>query len=89
MDFSDMVGGIPLVLVVLGLVEFIKRFGVEGKVLLGVSMGVGLVLGVLYKISLALPASYGEWFIAVIYGIALGLVASGIYDAVKSATFKE
>lgn len=89
MDFQDMVGGIPLVLVVLGLVEFIKRFGVEGKALLGVSMGVGLVLGVLYKISLALPVTYGEWFIAAIYGIALGLVASGIYDAAKSASFRE
>jgi len=33
-----------------------------------------------------MPANFAEWFGAVIFGLALGLVASKVYDAIKSAS---
>ncbi len=84
MDLPQMVAGIPLVLVVIGLVEWVKRFGVAGKALNAASMAVGVVLGVAYQYAQAAPVGFGDWFTAVVFGLALGLVASGIYDAAKS-----
>ncbi len=89
MDFSNaLVAGIPLVFVVIGLVEWSKRLGVSGKPLMVLSMLIGVVLGVLYQFSLQPLEGFSAWFGAVVYGLGLGLVASGIYDAVKSATAK-
>ena len=86
MEFKEIVNGIPLILVVMGLVELTKFLGAGGKLLLALSMGIGCVLGVLYQMSIAIPVGFAGWFGVVIYGLALGLVASGIYDAIKSAT---
>lgn len=78
------VGGIPLLFVVLGLVVYFKKWGVKGRWLLGVSMTIGLLFGVGYQLAVlpAKPAGYGEWFAVIFFGLALGLVASGIYDIV-------
>ena len=85
MDFSNaIVAGIPLVLVVIGLVEWLKRFGVQGAALNVASLLIGLVAGIAYQISIAMPGDFSGWFGAAIYGLALGLVASGLYDAGKS-----
>lgn len=85
MDFSNaIVAGIPLVLVVIGLVEWIKRFGLQGAALNVASLLIGLVAGIAYQVSIALPVDFAGWFAAAIYGLALGLVASGLYDAGKS-----
>ncbi len=85
MDFSNaIVAGIPLVLVVIGLVEWIKRFGVQGAALNVASLLIGLIAGIAYQISFAMPGDFSGWFGAAIYGLALGLVASGLYDAGKS-----
>lgn len=82
MDFGNaFVAGIPLILVVLGLVEWIKQLGVQGVAIRVVSLVVGLVIGIAYQFSIAQPTGFSEWFAAVVYGLALGLVASGIYDA--------
>lgn len=87
MDFSNaLVNGIPLVAVVLALVEWSKRLGVSGKFLQAFSMLVGVVLGVLYQYSQQPLAGFSAWFGAVVYGFALGLVASGVYDAARSAS---
>ncbi len=86
MDFSNaLVAGIPLVFVVIGLVEWSKRLGVSGKRLLVLSMLVGVALGVLYQYSQQPLEGFSAWFSAAVYGLALGLVASGIYDAARSA----
>jgi len=82
---ESMINGIPLVLVVLGLVEWSKRLGVSGQQLQILSMLVGVVLGVLYQFSQQPLEGFSAWFGAVVYGLALGLVASGIYDAARSA----
>lgn len=81
--FDAMVGGIPLLAVVLGLVQFVKGFGVEGNAAKAVSMIIGLLFGVGYMLTQAMPADFAGWFAVVVYGLGLGLVASGIYDAAK------
>lgn len=87
MDFSQyVVAGVPLVLVVLGLVEWVKSLGLTGNSVKFVSMGIGLVLGIGYQLSVAVPVGFSGWFGASVFGLALGLLASGIYDAVKNAT---
>ena len=85
MEWNEIVLGVPLIFVVMGLVELSKAFGASGKLLVGLSMGIGLVIGVLYQISLGMPADFAGWFGAAIYGIALGITASGVYNAVRNA----
>lgn len=85
MDFDQIVNGIPLIFVVMGLVEFVKAFGVQGNALTVTSFGIGLALGLAYQISLGMPAGFAGWFGAAIFGLALGLVASKVYDAIRSA----
>ena len=87
MDFSEMlVGGVPLMFIVLGLVEWSKRLGVNGKWLLVLSMLIGLIFGILYQMSLAMPNGFGEWFVTIGFGLGVGIVASGVYDAMRSAS---
>jgi hypothetical protein len=69
MDFDPV-----LVVAVLGLVNFIKSFGLEGRTLTIVSALVGVVLYVLQQV---LPADVTR---IVLGGILVGLGASGIYD---------
>ena len=49
------VNGIPLILVVIGLVEYAKRLGAQDRGLLVVSMGTGLVLGAGYQLAVLAP----------------------------------
>lgn len=87
MDFSGaIVNGIPLVLAVIGLVEWSKQLGVSGRALQVLSMLVGVALGILYQYSVQPLVDFAGWFGAVIYGLGMGLIASGIYDAIRSAT---
>lgn len=85
MEFDQIVNGVPLIFVVMGIVELIKAFGLQGKALTAASFAVGLALGIAYQISLGLPTGYAGWFGAAVFGLALGLVASKVYDAVRSA----
>ena len=78
MNFDQVVNGIPLVLVVIRLVELTKALGAEGKLLIIISFVIGLVLGILYHLSIAPPIGFGGWFAAVVFGLALDLVASGL-----------
>ena len=78
------VNGIPLLFVVAGLVQVVGQFGVKGKAQLAASLVIGLVLGLGYQIAqLGAPADFGGWFAAVIYGLGLGVVASGLYETAK------
>lgn len=89
MNFEQVINGVPLIFVVMGLVELIKVFGVQGKALTASSFGIGLILGLLYQISLGMPANYTGWFGAALFGLALGLVASKVYDAIGSAMVRK
>ena len=86
MEFDQVINGIPLIFVVMGLVELLKAFGVTGNRLTVASVGIGMVWGVLYQVSIAVPAGFAGWFGAAMFGAALGLVASKVYDAIRSAT---
>ncbi len=75
------VGGIPLIIVIFGLVEFSKSIGLSGKILTIVSLLLGLVFGIAYKIAeTGLPSGFAAWFVVVVFGLALGLITSGFYD---------
>ncbi len=80
------VNGIPLVAVILGLVELAKSFGASGRTLTGISFVIGAALGIFYQFSVAIPATAADWFGAILFGLALGLTACKLYDAVRSAT---
>ena len=82
MDLSNfLVNPVTLALIILGVVEFIKKFGVTGNKLMLISMGVGLFLGVVYKVrDLYVPAQ--AYIDVVFFAIAVGLGASGIYSFV-------
>lgn len=75
-----MVNGVPILLVVLGLVEWSKRLGLRGNWLLVEAMVLGFVFGFGFQLSQAIPATFVGWFGAVLYGLLCGLVASGLND---------
>jgi len=80
------VAGVPLLFVVFGLVQWVKSFGVSGNWLRGVSMLIGLILGVGFMFSsVGFPSDFAGWFTVIVYGLGLGVVASGVYDGLKSA----
>lgn len=82
---NEAVNGIPLILVVVGLVELFKKLGVKDNWLILTSIAVGLVLGIGYLYSLGPLVGFTAWFDAVIYSVFLGLTASGLWAAAKSA----
>jgi hypothetical protein len=85
MDFSDVVvNGIPLVILIVGLVQFIAEMGVAGRALKATSAGIGLAVGLAYQLSLGVPVDFAGWFGAILYGLGLGVVASGLVDQARS-----
>ncbi len=80
---SYLVGSVPLVLVVWGLVAFIKSLGIAGRALQIVGLLLGLALGVAYQVAQTLPTDFAGWFTALIFGVALGLTACGLWDVTK------
>ena len=80
-DFSSLlIGGIPLIAVIFGLVEFLKVFGLKDRILTVASLLLGLALGIAYQFSLAVPTDYAGWLSVIVFGLAIGLTTSGIYD---------
>jgi hypothetical protein len=83
MDLSNfLVNPVTLSLIVLGVVEFIKKFGVTGNKLMLIAMFVGIFFALLYKArEFYLPAQ--PYIDVAFFGIAVGLGASGIYSFVN------
>jgi len=74
---------VTLALLILGIVEFIKKFGVQGNKLMLISMAVGIVFAVIYQVSeLIQPAQV--YIQVAFFGLAAGLCASGIYNFVNA-----
>lgn len=83
MNFQDaIVNGIPLLIIIAGLVEFAKKFGLQGEACTVLSMVLGLALGVLYQLQSGVPADLAGIFGMAIYGLGMGLTACGLYDVV-------
>lgn len=79
-----MVAGIPLILVVIGVVQFVKeKLNWSGVGVEIFAIAFGLVAGFSYHIYAAgaFLATFSFIFEGVIYGLAVGLVATGIYKA--------
>lgn len=79
--FGDFGAGL-VVMVVLGLVELAKGLGLQGKQLTLLAMAIGCVVGTLFEVSAQFPAAL-PWVRAGVYGLLLGLTASGLYDLAK------
>ena len=86
--FNVSVKGIPLFIVVILVVEFLKSYGVSGRALLVSCLITGLVLGGGYQLSQNWPTDFAGWFGAIFYGLALGLVANKSYDLSKKISAK-
>ena len=74
----------PAVMLVLvfGIVEFIKAFGVKGNVLRIVALFVGLIIAAVFKLRELLPSAQ-LYIDLVFFTLASGLSASGLYDFLK------
>src|SRR4030042_2865042 len=84
MDLSNFsLNPLPLALLISGLVEFIKKFGVTGNKLMLISMAVGIVFAIVYKLATLFPA-YQVWIELAFFGLTAGLGASGIYTFVNA-----
>jgi len=95
---AAVVGAVPLMFVVLGLVEWFKRFkrkdgsqAITGNTLILVSMVIGLLFGVGYMVTQERPPAsldvyvlFVYWFMALVFGLAIGLISSGVYDIYKN-----
>jgi hypothetical protein len=68
---------------ILGLVNFIKSLGAEGKLLTIISMVIGVAFYLCYAL---LPVGT---FQIILNGIVLGLAACGIYDLANMVTAKQ
>lgn len=71
-----------LLVMIPGLVEFAKKLGASGNVLVALSAVIGVILGTLWQAGEMYPNIY-PWITAFIYGILLGLTATGYYDLGK------
>lgn len=95
---NEVFGEVSPVLVmamVMGLVEFAKKVGVNGKGSMGLSMGLGVAFGVGYQVAEAGSSSGGlaavspaGWFGMAVFGLLMGLAVSGLYDLGKKFSRK-
>jgi len=75
------IAGIPLIVIVFGIVEEIKAYGLTGKILRLVSLVLGMLFAFLYQLASAgIPVDLMGWLTVAVVGIAYGLTASGGYD---------
>ncbi len=79
------IAGVSLLLLIPGIVECAKGFGVQGKASLGLSVGLGVFFfGLAQAIGGGLvPATWLPWVEVAVYGLAGGLAVSGYYDLAK------
>jgi len=89
------VSGVPLMFVVIGLVWLWGRLGLRGRSQLVGSLVTGLVIGSAYVLTQAPPPEGGGWYAwfvylfgVLIYGLAIGLLASGVYEQGKEIVIK-
>ena len=78
-----------VVIIVLGLVTLLGKFGVKGHAQTGSALGLGLLFGGAFNIAaLGLPVGFAAWFSTVMYGLMMGLATSLGYDAGKELVTK-
>lgn len=76
--------GVLLIPLIIGLVEAFKRSGLSVTWAAPVAIGLGLAASLGYQATqgASVPA---DWYRSVLWGLALGLSASGLYSGTKKA----
>lgn len=89
MDYASMaIAGVAILPLILGLVEFAKKFGLQGNGCVALAMVLGIVFaGLGYAIeSGALPEGAMFWVNMGVVGLSVGLASAGLYDLGKRLT---
>ncbi len=76
--------GVLAIPLIIGLVEAAKRVGLDAVWATPLAIGLGLAISVGYVVAQQLPG-LEVWLDAVMWGLALGLSASGLYSGAKKA----
>jgi len=69
-------------------VDYLGKWGVKGKWQLASSLIAGLVLGGIVMYFTTYPATAVAWFSVALFGLLIGLAASGCYEGIKAASAK-
>jgi hypothetical protein len=73
-------------LAVLGMGTLYGKMGLAGKAQLAAAFLTGLLVGGGFQIaSVGLPVDFSGWFYVALSAILMGLMPSGVYEAVKAA----
>lgn len=79
---SFQIAGIPLVFIVVGVVQLLKDSKYNPLATRWLSVVIGFLTGFGYWLSVnPFPSTIASWFTVIIFGVALGILASRIYDA--------
>ncbi len=79
---------LPTLAIVFGLVDYYGKWGVKGKAQLASSLATGLVIGGVIMYFTTYPDTPVAWFSVALYGLLVGLGASGCYNGIKTASEK-
>jgi len=71
-----------LLVLIFGLVEYVKGFGLQGNALRVLSLLIGVILATSFKLRELYPLA-SPWIEVAFFGLAAGLAASGVYDFLK------
>ena len=72
-----------LLVLIFGLVEYVKGLGIHGNSLRVISLALGIALAIAYRLRETTP-EWASWIEIAFFGLAAGLAASGMYDFLKS-----
>jgi len=80
------IGGIAIIAIIMGLVQFAKKFGLDGNWLILLALLLGFFFGgIAYGIDQALiPGGWVPYIQWVVFALAVGLSAAGFYDLGKT-----
>lgn len=70
--------GVPVILVIIGLVEYVKSLGVPSTWCPLVAIGLGILAAVANQLMATYPF-IEPWVVAVVSGIVVGMAATGLY----------
>lgn len=92
MDYASYaIAGVPLIPLIVGLVEFAKKFGVTGKWAIALAMALGIFYGGLFyamQVNL-IPVDWTPIVGFIVFAPSFGLAAAGLYDVAKKFLVKE
>jgi len=78
----------PMLAIVFGVVDYLGKWGIKGKWQLASSLLAGLILGGIVMYFTTYPATPVAWFSVALFGLLIGLAASGCYEGIKAASAK-